>query len=257
MLLSADCLTLFCSSPNNSKAWMQRSNEKATHWNNSDTNLTSQLCATSKASLFLANDWRLPFLSYVNSQLWRLYFDLLASFSFVWLCLCLSLFHQTALQHSEPLALCALRLIFMWSMKADGMPSSQTPCEEPVESCLNICSVGKLDLTPSDIIGQKMQIFDTLPLASLHLSVFYSSSLLFSFKRTLQQAATNMVWRANIYPCRIQLRFSFLSHYHSSKTLKLLLSFFITMSQYHTSELMFISHHAQHDCARSRMGGQI
>lgn len=96
-------------------------------------------------------------------------FDLPSSFSFVRLCLCLSLFHPTALQHCESLALYALHLIFIWNMKASGMPSSQTPCEEPVESWLNICSVGRLDLTHSDIIAQKMQIFDTLPLAFLRL----------------------------------------------------------------------------------------
>lgn len=47
---------------------------------------------------------------------------------------CLPLFRQMSLQHSEPLALWALHLIFIWSMKADGILSSQTPCEKPEES---------------------------------------------------------------------------------------------------------------------------
>lgn len=33
-----------------------------------------------KAFLFLESDWRLPFLNYVDSQLWRLYFDFPSSF---------------------------------------------------------------------------------------------------------------------------------------------------------------------------------
>lgn len=137
---------------------------------------------------------------------------------------------QTALQHSEFLALYALHLIFIWGLKARGMPSSPTPCEEPVESWLNVCSVGRLDLTHSDIIAQRMQIFD-----ALRLSVFYSSSLLFSFKRALQQAASNKRRRSNIYPRQNSItvfpRLPFLSRSHSPKTLKDLLPFFITNVQ--------------------------
>lgn len=68
-----------------------------------------------------------------------------------------------------------------------------------------------------------MPIFDTLPFPPPPLSVSYSSSLLFSFKRSLQQAASNMSKRSNIYPYRIQLLFSiftFLFRSHSSKTLE-------------------------------------
>lgn len=143
---------------------------------------------------------------------------------------CLSLYRQTALQHIEPPPLCALHLIFICSMKADSMPSSQTPCVKSVVSLLKICSDGRPDLTQSHI-APEMQIVDTLPLASPTVCfLFFIIVFLIQTKEkeALKQAAFNMSRHSNIYPCRIQLRFSplFFSRSRSSKALKLLLSFF-------------------------------
>lgn len=112
-------------------------------------------------------------------------------------------------KHIEPLPLCALHLIFIWSMKADGMPSSQTPCVKPVVSLLKICSVGRPDLTESHS-KPEMQIVDTPLLASLSVCFLFFIIIILIHKRkeALQQAAFNMSRRSNIYPCRIQLRFS-------------------------------------------------
>lgn len=112
-------------------------------------------------------------------------------------------------KHIEPLPLCALHLIFIWSMKADGMPSSQTPCVKPVVSLLKICSVGRPDLTESHS-KPEMQIVDTPLLASLSVCFLFFIIIILIQKRkeALKQAAFNMSRRSNIYPCRIQLRFS-------------------------------------------------
>ena len=110
------------------------------------------------------------------------------------------------------------------------MPSSQTPCVKSVVSLLKICSDGRPDLTQSHI-APEMQIVDTLPLASPTVCfLFFIIVFLIQTKEkeALKQAAFNMSRHSNIYPCRIQLRFSplFFSRSRSSKALKLLLSFF-------------------------------
>lgn len=114
---------------------------------------------------------RLPSLGRVGSRLWRLYFDLLSSSPFARLRLRLSLFHQTALQYSEPLALCALHIIFIWSMKADGMPSSRSQW-----SLDWIYAVLTGWIWHGDIIAQKMQIlwYSLLRLFSILHHYYYS-----------------------------------------------------------------------------------
>lgn len=192
------------------------------------------------------------FLNYADGHRWRLYFD--SSSSLFWLRLRLSLFPQTSLQHSEPLAVSALHLIFIWNMKAHGMLSSQTPCEKPAESWLDIYSFGSRG---SDTEWDHSADDANLWSAASRLP----PSLLFSFKSALQQAASNMGRRSNIYPCRIQLRFSLFAfsfpRSHSSKTLKPLLSFFITLSRYHKSEPVFIPTILSVIVPRGRRGGRI
>lgn len=156
----------------------------------------------------------------------------------------MSLFHQTSLQHSETLALWALHLIFIWSMKAGGMLSSQTPCEKPVESWLNICSVGR-------------QGFDTLWYHSTDdANLWYSASRLptsvcfpfFIIIFLIQKGPTASCIQHGEAFQHLPLQNSIMvlpfclsvSRSHSSKTLKPPLSFFITLSQYHKSEPMFI-----------------
>lgn len=133
-------------------------------------------------------------------------------------------------KHIEPLPLCALHLIFIWSMKADGMPSSQTPCVKPVVSLLKICSVGRPDLTQSHIANRRCKSLIRL-FSPPCRSVFYSSSLLFSFiKERRPYSRLHSIWAG--VPTSILAEFNyafppfFFSRSHSPKALKLLLSFF-------------------------------
>lgn len=137
------------------------------------------------------------------------------------------------------------------------MLSSQTPCEKPVESWLNICSVG-------------WQRFDTLRYHSKDdANLWYSASRLptcvclpFSFHVVflIQTHSERRPTRASV-PTFILAEFNYGFPFclssprsHSSETLKPLLSFFITLSPYHKSELVFI--HTML-CARGGRGGQI
>lgn len=79
----------FFSSPNNSKAWMQPCNETTTHWNHSDTNLTSRTCATQSLFCFwqMTEDYLFSIMQTGQDS-----FDvciLTLPFSLFWLCLCL------------------------------------------------------------------------------------------------------------------------------------------------------------------------
>lgn len=148
----------------------------------------------------------------LTSELW------LSLFSFFWLCLRLSLFYQTALWHTEHLALCALHIIFMQKMKVDSMPSSVTPCGNPAESWLNECIVGRLDLTQWYHGTEDSHLwFSACCLAACARSLFFFIIILIERGPT---AASNTYPHSNIYPCRIQLPFAFPSRFHSSKTLK-------------------------------------
>lgn len=133
-------------------------------------------------------------------------------------------------KHIEPLPLCALHLIFIWSMKADGIPSSQTPCVKPVVSLLKICSVGRPDLTQSHIANRRCKSLIRLFLPPCR-SVFYSSSLLFSFiKERRPYSRLHSIWAG--VPTSILAEFNyafppfFFSRSRSPKALKLLLSLF-------------------------------
>lgn len=133
-------------------------------------------------------------------------------------------------KHIEPLPLCALHLIFIWSMKADGMPSSQTPCVKPVVSLLKICSVGRPDLTQSHIANRRCKSLIRL-FSPPCRSVFYSSSLLFSFKKERRPySRLHSIWAG--VPTSILAEFNyafppfFFSRSRSPKALKLLLSLF-------------------------------
>lgn len=185
MPLSSDCFTLFfffSSPPNNSCSWTQPWNEKTTQRNHS---LTSRVCSPLRLLCFFGEWLKTTFtqlctLVALTSEFW------LSFYSFILLSLRLSLFHQTASWHTEHLvlcALCALHLIFIQKMKVDRMPSSITPCENPAESWLNGCIVGRLDMTQwyHSTEDSNLWIF-----ASLHVPVFYSSSLSSSLKEALQ-----------------------------------------------------------------------
>lgn len=61
--------SFFLSPPNNSEAWMQTRHENTTHWNHSDSELTSWL------RFSVSGKWLRTTISQLCRQLWRLCFD--------------------------------------------------------------------------------------------------------------------------------------------------------------------------------------
>lgn len=125
------------------------------------------------------------------------------------------------------------------------------------ESLLNIYSVGRLDLTQG-YSRRRCKFMIVCEFSPPHVWLFpilhhYYSHSKGSYSRlhpiwagigTFILAEFNYV--SSLLPFSLALI--------HPKTLKQLLSFFITMSWYHKSEPMFISHHVQLDCARGRRG---
>lgn len=97
------------------------------------------------------------------------------------------------------------QLIINWTfmMVAALIPSNiYMWCESRCQMC-NTCDWVLIEcLVLADWVWHIVIITEEM---QMPLSVSYSSLLLFSFKWTLQQTASNLGLRSNIYPCRIQL----------------------------------------------------
>lgn len=123
---------------------------------------------------------------------------------------CLSLYRQAALQaHWTSASVCTASNIYM---KYEGGWHAKQPnamCEAGGVFIEDMqCWQAGFDTESRS--KPEMQIVDTPLLASLSVCFLFFIIIILIHKRkeALQQAAFNMSRRSNIYPCRIQLRFS-------------------------------------------------